>query len=84
MIDRETQHLITLTALETAKYFGAGTLELSYTKACARYGTIFKHLVRHRKVTPCRVGNGKNGTHYYAISDIISAIAVEQAAAKLI
>lgn len=84
MIDRETLHLIKITALETAKYFGAGTLELSYTKACTRYGTIFKELAKRGKITPRRVGNGKNGTHYYAISDIISAIAAERATAKLI
>lgn len=81
---KEIKSIITLTVLETAKQIGAGTTELSFTKAYAQYGDIFRTLVKRKKITPRRVGSGKSGKHYYAISDILAAIAEEEAKAKLV
>ena len=58
--------------------------ELPYSKAVKIYGQFFKDMVRAGRITPVRVGNGKNGTHWYAVMDILALKQEEKSKAKLL
>ena len=79
-----TRLLVQQVVLETITLLGIAYPEISYHKAKSRYGAIFVDLDRRGKVRPRRYGKGVNGTRYYAVADIITAIGEEEAKAKLL
>jgi len=72
-----------LIATQTCELFGVNT-ELSYSRASAEFGQFFRDMVRSGRLKPIRTGNGKNGTNWYSVSDILALRAEEEAKAKLI
>lgn len=84
MKQHENKNLIQQTVIETISLLGIAHPELSFSKAKSTYGKIFVDLVRYGRIRPRRVGEGKNGPHYYSVADIVSAIEKEEAKAKLL
>ena len=76
--------LIQQTVLETIKILGIAYPEISYHRAKSRFGSIFVDLVERGKLTPRRFGKGANGTRYYSVTDIVTAIGEEESKAKLL
>lgn len=76
--------LIQQTILETIKLLGIAYPELSYNRAKSQYGAIFVDLVQRGKLVPRRYGKGANGTRYFSVTDIVTAIGEEEAKAKLL
>ena len=83
MTANEVKRICEIATLATCDLLGVNT-ELSYTRAAAEYGQFFKDMVRAGRLTPCRVGNGKNGTRWYAAKDIVALRLEEEAKAKLL
>lgn len=72
-----------MTALATCDMLGINT-ELTYTRASAEYGQFFRDMVRSGRITPTRVGKGRNGTRWYSAKDIIALRAEEESKARLL
>ena len=81
---KELRHIIQLTVVEMAVLLGIGDTELSYTQASARFGSFFRDMVSRGKLRPCRIGNGRNGTHWYSVREIVALRAEEESKATLI
>jgi hypothetical protein len=72
-IDRRTvRHIVELTMIQMADMLGVGKTEMSYSKASATFGKFFRDMVKSGKLKPCRYGEGRNGTHWYSLRDILS------------
>ena len=86
------QYTLTAGAIKTICQMGAVAMcdmmglntRLSYSRAVAEYGQFFKEMVRTGRISPVRVGKGKNGIHWYSVSDILALRAEEEAKAKLL
>lgn len=83
MSSKDVTSIVEQTVLATAALLGIGETELSYTKASAKFGNFFRDMVKAGRLQPRRVGNGRNGTHRYAVSDILALKREEEAKAKL-
>lgn len=51
--------------------------EISRSEAIKLYGQPFTDLIKRGKIEPVRMGNGRNGKHYYNRHDINAALAAE-------
>lgn len=56
---------------ETLKNLGIHSGELSERQALKIYGSWLKEAIANRDVTPCRIGDGKTGTRWYDVADIL-------------
>lgn len=63
---------------------GLSSGEISQRKAEKVYGSYFKELVKKSRIRPTRVGDGVNGTKWYAVEDILTCQATDAAKATLI
>ena len=73
-LQREILVTIAEEAVTRALYvLGLTSGEISRNKALSIYGKWFKDAISNGKIKPCRIGTGKTGTHYYSVSDILSA-----------
>lgn len=68
---------------QTMKNLGVTSGELSERQAVKVYGTWFKWAVANNKVHPSRVGNGKNGTRWYSVTDLLSLKAAMELKAEI-
>lgn len=84
MEHREIRNLVRQTVVEMAIMLGIGDTEVSYTQGSARFGSFFRDMVHRGKLKPCRVGQGRNGTHWYSVRDIVNLKAEEESKAKLL
>ena len=66
----EIASLAVINALET---LGLSSGEISQSRAREIYGQDFLLLVRAGKIKPCRCGDGKTGTKWYRVADILAA-----------
>lgn len=72
-----------LCAVQVCDLMGVNT-ELSYTRASAEFGQFFRDMVRTGRLSPVRVGKGRNGTRWYSASDILALRAAEESKAVLL
>lgn len=63
---------IELGCAQTMRDLGVTSGEMSERQAFKTYGNWFKEAVQRREITPCRVGNGRTGTRWYNVTDILS------------
>lgn len=83
MSNKEIITIVEQAVIRTATLLGIGETEMSYSRASAQYGKFFQEMVRAGRLRPCRKGKGKNGTHWYAVKDIVLLRAEESEKAKL-
>ena len=74
---------VELGSAQTMEALGVSSGEISLNKAISIYGRYIKEAVRDGKITPCRVGKGRNGTKYFRVVDILSLKAKEAIKAEL-
>lgn len=58
-------------AAQVLEMLGISAGEISQNKARAIYGKWFIDAERAGRIHPARIGEGKNGTHYYRVIDIL-------------
>lgn len=82
------EHLITtcteLGATKAMVNLGVTSGEVSLRQAVKVYGKWFEEASRSNRIHPVRVGNGASGTKWYAVSEILSLRAQDEAQALLI
>lgn len=71
----------TAQALET---LGISSGEISQRKARDTYGKWFRDADTNGRIRPCRVEDGRAGTRYYRVVDILALKAQDAARAELI
>lgn len=87
-MNRNLQILMTtcieLGTARTMEVLGVHSGEISTRKARDTYGKWFIDAVENNRLHPCRVDNGRNGTRWYRVVDILALKADDVAKAKLI
>lgn len=83
-LERLVTTCVELGTAKTLEALGITSGELSQKRAIAVYGRWFKEAERQGRIRPCRIGNGKNGTRYYRVVDILSTKANDALKAELI
>ena len=63
---------------------GVTSGEVSSRQAEQTYGKWFKEAVANKRLRPVRVGNGKTGTKWYRVTDILTLRTLDEARAELI
>lgn len=58
----------------TAAYIKAGLMspEISQRMAAKTYGVWFTDAVKDKRISPCRIGEGKSGKKWYSVNDILT------------
>ena len=83
-MSRETIMQIASTAcVQVLQALGLTSGEMSANQAKKVYGKDFLDFVKDGRLQPCRVGDGKTGTKWYAVADIL-ALKAENAAQAMI
>lgn len=59
-------------AVEVLEILGLTSGEISTNKAISLYGTWFIEACRDKRIEPCRVGRGRNGTKHYRLAEILA------------
>lgn len=83
-LERLIQTCVELGSARTLETLGISAGELSLTKAKATYGKWFVDAVRNERIFPCRVEEGRAGTKFYRVVDILTLKARDTAKAELI
>ena len=73
------QNYISLGTASVMEQMGLHSGEISMRQAKKIYGKWFMDCIARDRIFPCRVENGKSGTHYYRVVDIL-ALKVEDGA----
>lgn len=58
--------------------------EVSRKKAIALYGSWFRSAIESGRLRPCRIGDGKNGTRWYSVDEILRLRAEDEAPGELV
>ena len=74
---------IELGAARTCEILGVSSGEISQRRAAKVYGKWFTQAARPRKLRPARVEDGKAGTRWYRVVDILALKVKEAARAEL-
>ena len=74
---------VELGSAQTLEALGLTSGEISRNRAISVYGRYFKDAEREGRIRPYRVGNGKNGTKYFRVVDILSLRAKDVLRAEL-
>ena len=74
---------VELGSAQTIETMGLASGEISRSKAIAIYGNYFRDAERQGRISPVRVGNGKNGKKVYRIVDILTLKAKDALRAEL-
>jgi len=74
---------VELGTTQTLETLGLTSGEVSRNKAISVYGRYFKEAEKAGRIRPYRVGNGKNGTKYFRVVDILSLRAEDALRAEL-
>ena len=87
-MNRNLQSLIqtccSLGAAQTLETLGVSSGEISQRKARDIYGKWFTSAVKDGRIYPCRVEDGKAGTRWYRVVDILALKTQDYAKAELI
>ena len=73
------QNCISLGTASALEQLGLHAGEMSLRQAKKTYGKWFMDCISRGRIHPCRVENGRAGTHYYRVVDIL-ALKVEDGA----
>lgn len=84
MNEKTVKEIASAAAVEVLQALGITAGEMSRNRALAVYGVWFKDAEAAGKIRPVRVGTGKTGTKWYAVSDILAARAADMSAAQMI
>ena len=71
-------------AAEVLQALGVHAGEMSRNRALAVYGKWFKEAEENGRLSPVRIGTGRTGTKWYAVSDILALKASDTAAAEIV
>lgn len=71
-------------ANEALKAVGLTSGEITQNQARTTYGRWFRKAVESGKLKPCRRGEGRTGTMWFSVSDILALRASEQIQAELL
>lgn len=77
------QTCVELGSAKTLETLGLSSGEISQRKARDIYGKYFTDADREGRIRPCRVENGKCGTRWYRVVDILSLKAQDAVRAEL-
>lgn len=77
------QTCVELGSAKTMEALGVTSGEISQRRARDIYGKYFVDADRQGRIHPCRVNDGKNGTRYYRVVDILQLKAQDAARAEL-
>ncbi len=69
-------------AVEVLQNLGITAGEISRNRAISVYGKWFKDAEEQGRLNPIRVGTGRTGTKWYAVSDILALKANDLAVAE--
>lgn len=75
---------ISIGTAQTLETLGIHSGEMSMRKARDTYGKWFTDAVSNDRLRPCRVENGKSGTRWFRVVDILALKADDAARAELI
>lgn len=74
---------IALGTAQTLETLGISSGEISQRKAKAVYGKYFTDAERNGRIHPCRIEDGKSGTRWFRVVDILSLKAQDASKAEL-
>ena len=77
------QTCVELGSAKTLETLGISAGEISQRKARDTYGKYFMDAYRDGRIRPCRVEDGKCGTQWFRVVDILSLKAQDAARAEL-
>lgn len=77
------QTCVELGSAKTLETLGLSSGEISQRKARDIYGKYFTDADREGRIRPCRVENGKCGTRWYRVVDILALKAQDAVKAEL-
>lgn len=75
---------IALGTAQTLEALGIHSGEMSMRKARDTYGKWFMDAVSNDRIKPCRVENGRSGTKWFRVVDILAVKADDAARGRLI
>lgn len=75
---------ISIGTAQTLETLGIHSGEVSMRKARDTYGKWFMDAVNNDRLKPCRIENGRSGTKWFRVVDILALKADDAARAKLI
>lgn len=82
MIESEIKTIAKAAAVEVLEALGLTAGEISRNQAVKVYGVWFKDAEASGRVRPVRVGAGKTGTKWYAVSEILAVRAADLSRAR--
>lgn len=82
-IDVLIKTCVELGSAKTIEALGISSGEISRNKAVSVYGRYFVNAEREGRISPVRVGKGRNGRKYYRVEDILSLKAQDALRAEL-
>lgn len=74
---------IAIGTAETLVTLGVSSGEISQRKALKVYGKLFSSYVNAGRIRPSRIEEGRTGTRWYRITDILTQKAIDAATAEL-
>lgn len=74
---------VELGSARTMELLGVTSGEISQRKAKDTFGKYFVDAVLRGRLHPCRIGDGKSGTRYYRVVDILALKTKDAARAEL-
>lgn len=77
------QTCIELGSAKTMETLGISSGEISQRRARDVYGKYFMDADREGRIRPCRVEDGRSGTRWYRVVDILALKAADAARAEL-
>lgn len=78
------ENCIAIGTTSTLELLGVSSGEISQRKAKEVYGKYFINAVNSGRIHPCRVEDGRAGTRWYKVSDILTLKAKDAIQAELI
>lgn len=77
------QTCVELGSAKTLETLGLSSGEISQRRARDVYGKYFTDADKEGRIRPCRIEDGRCGTRYYRVVDILSLKAMDAARAEL-
>lgn len=83
-LERLIETCVELGSAKTLETLGLTSGEISFSKAKKIYGKWFTDAYASQRIFPCRVENGRAGTIWFRVVDILKLKAYDSARAELI
>lgn len=84
MSQSEIKALVALGVAEVLEQLGISAGEVSERQAVVKWGKWFKQAVADQRIRPSRIGEGRNGTRHYSVTDILALKAQDTQKAQLL